>query len=392
MRSRALLLVDVNPSLSILGSPPDATIGVAYSYTFTYFGGTTPYKCTVVGSVPTGWSFDTDTGELSHASPDTPGPVTLTLKLRDADYRERTQAFTWSVIALPLIITNSPPDYIAGVAQSFSYTSTGGAGAMTWSVVTGYALPPGITLDSDGTFHGTTTNPSGENIPGVFEYNWLVQVEDEFGAITQLHNTVQVTAVAISISNTFPDYTAGVAQSFTYTATGGTGSKTWSVTSGTLPPGLSLSAAGDITGTTTGLSVGTHVYSYTVMVSDAALTQWTISESVTVTVVAISITNSAPDGQISLAYSHTYTYSGGTGSVTWSVLSGTLPSGLSLSSAGVLSGTPDTVETATFTVRVEDAAGTTADLAESVSISREHILTEGSDVIAAENNDRLSLE
>ena len=46
--------------------------------------------------------------------------------------------------------------------------------------------------------------------------------------------------------------------------------------------------------------------------------------------------------------------------LTWSVASGTLPNGLSLNpSTGVISGTPTTATTSTFTVQVQDAVGQT---------------------------------
>lgn len=66
-------------------------------------------------------------------------------------------------------------------------------------------------------------------------------------------------------------------------------------------------------------------------------------------------TTSLPNGTVGTAYSKTLTASG-TGSLTWAVTSGTLPAGLSLSSGGVISGTPTTVQAPTITVTVTDAA------------------------------------
>ena len=62
-----------------------------------------------------------------------------------------------------------------------------------------------------------------------------------------------------------------------------------------------------------------------------------------------------------LAYSDTLAVTGGTGPFTWSVASGSLPAGVTLSTAtGTLSGTPTTVGLSTFTVQVTDADGLTA--------------------------------
>lgn len=62
-----------------------------------------------------------------------------------------------------------------------------------------------------------------------------------------------------------------------------------------------------------------------------------------------------PDGETNVAYSQTLSATGGNGALVWSLASGTLPSGLSLSSTDVLSGTPSAPGTATFTVKVADS-------------------------------------
>jgi hypothetical protein len=76
-------------------------------------------------------------------------------------------------------------------------------------------------------------------------------------------------------------------------------------------------------------------------------------------VVTISTASPLPDGTTGTPYSVTLTASGGTGTYTWTVTVGTLPSQLSLDpDTGEISGTPDTVESQTFTVTVTDDNGT----------------------------------
>lgn len=66
-----------------------------------------------------------------------------------------------------------------------------------------------------------------------------------------------------------------------------------------------------------------------------------------------------PGGTVGVSYSQTLTASGGTSPYTWSVLSGTLPAGTSLNtSTGVISGTPNTATTYSFTIKVQDSTGT----------------------------------
>jgi hypothetical protein len=64
-----------------------------------------------------------------------------------------------------------------------------------------------------------------------------------------------------------------------------------------------------------------------------------------------------PAGAVDTAYSQTMAATGGTPPYNWSVSSGTLPAGLSISTGGVLSGTPTTAASYSFTVRVEGANG-----------------------------------
>jgi hypothetical protein len=56
------------------------------------------------------------------------------------------------------------------------------------------------------------------------------------------------------------------------------------------------------------------------------------------------------------SYSQTLTANGGSSPYTWSVATGTLPPGLTLSSAGVISGTPTTAGTSSFTIQVSDSS------------------------------------
>ena len=69
----------------------------------------------------------------------------------------------------------------------------------------------------------------------------------------------------------------------------------------------------------------------------------------------IITTSSLPGGTVNQSYSQQVDASGGTGTYSWSVSSGTLPAGLSINFAnGRISGTPTTAGTSTFTVRVTD--------------------------------------
>ena len=70
---------------------------------------------------------------------------------------------------------------------------------------------------------------------------------------------------------------------------------------------------------------------------------------------ALSIVdNSLPSGQISLPYSHTLTATNYLGDVSWQIISGNLPAGLSLNADGQISGTPTTPGVVSFIVESQD--------------------------------------
>jgi len=73
---------------------------------------------------------------------------------------------------------------------------------------------------------------------------------------------------------------------------------------------------------------------------------------------AITITSTPPEGVAGSAYTTTFTATGGIGAYTWTVAPGsTLPTGLSLSTSGILSGTPTTAGTYTFSITCTDGSG-----------------------------------
>ncbi|MCC6466335.1 MAG: putative Ig domain-containing protein, partial [Planctomycetes bacterium] len=80
-------------------------------------------------------------------------------------------------------------------------------------------------------------------------------------------------------------------------------------------------------------------------------------------------TASLPKGMKGTAYpSTTLTATGGSGALTWSLFSGSLPSGITLSAAGVISGTPTVSGGYSFTVRVADTAGNTDEKPLSITV------------------------
>jgi len=121
---------------------------------------------------------------------------------------------------------------------------------------------------------------------------------------------------------------------------------------------------------TTTLSNGSH--SLTAVASNSAAQTTT---SAAVAIIAnnprLSIaTTSFPSGQIQVSYSASLQATGGTTPYTWSVLSGQLPAGLSLSSStGTISGTPTVAGSSSFTIQVKDSTGLTTSAVFSLNIT-----------------------
>lgn len=89
-------------------------------------------------------------------------------------------------------------------------------------------------------------------------------------------------------------------------------------------------------------------------------------------------TASLPNGTVGTSYSATLSATGGTPPYSWIVSSGSLPSGLTLSANGLVSGTPTTSGTSSFTVQVTDSSSPTpqqASQAFSIAISAPQVPT-----------------
>ena len=151
--------------------------------------------------------------------------------------------------------------------------------------------------------------------------------------------------------------TAEIAYSANLTATGGVVPYSWSISAGALPAGMSLSSSGIISGTPT--TVGS--YSFTVKVTDskASTATKTLSIAVAAPVTKLAIVTSAlPAATRKIPYKQTLSATGGTTPYMWSISSGSLPSGLSLTAlTGGISGTPRIAGTSVFLVNVKDAKG-----------------------------------
>jgi hypothetical protein len=349
-------VITVNPA-----SLANGTVGTAYSQTASATGGATPYVFAVSsGTLPTGLSLDTSTGAIT-GTPTLAGSYPFTLSATDANGCVGSRPYT-VLMSCPAITVNpvTVPAGLVGTAYTTTFTATGGTAAYQYTVTSG-TLPAGLSLSTAGVLSGTPTTANGTGV------SITVQARDANNCTGFRVYTVKICPV-ITLPTISTTLTVGTAYSASVVPTGGTSPFVYSVSSGSLPAGLSLNTS---TGAITGTPTSATTANFTITVTDASVC--TGSRAYTLTPVCPTITISPatlPNALISTAYSQTLTAAGGTSPYTWSVSSGTLPAGLTLTTAGVLSGTPTAANGAgvSITFRAQDNFGCAATLAINVRV------------------------
>jgi hypothetical protein len=330
--------------------------GVGYSTTLTFFGGNAPAVWAIQsGSLPPGLTLDPQTGIVS-GTPTLSGSFSFSVSLTDTSVPVPTTAIRalTITIAVPLAITTtSLNDGLVSVAYSQSLNASGGNLNYAWSLASG-ALPAGLNLSPAGLISGTPTT-SGNS-------SFVVQVQDT-GTPQQTKTqalTIRIAAplVITNAGTLLPDAVTGVPYSAALQPSGGISPISWSLSAGSLPPGLTLSPAGLIIGTPT--TVNALGFTFTVIATDSSVPHQFASRSFTLRVASplVITTPGLAVAKPGTIYSQTLTATGGIAPMAWSLAAGSsaLPSGLSLSITGVISGTPLVPGTSSFTVQVADAA------------------------------------
>jgi hypothetical protein len=213
----------------------------------------------------------------------------------------------------------------------------------------------GLTLSLVTTDFAGTTRPQGAAYDiGAYEYGSGVISSPPVITTTSLANGV-----------------VSVPYSRTLAATGGTGAYTWSVSVGALSAGLFLTPS---TGLISGTPTTSGATSFTARVTDASGQFGTQALTLTVVGGVIITTNTPlPSAETAAAYSVTLAATGDAPPYVWSLANSTPPVGLTLSSAGVLSGTPSTaIADRFFTVRATGSLGSTTTQIVSMSVNSEY--------------------
>jgi uncharacterized protein YhjY with autotransporter beta-barrel domain len=347
------------PTLTLTpASLPSGTQNSSYSESLSASGGTAPYTYAVTsGALPSGMTLS---GGVLAGTPTAYGTFNFTVKATDSTTGtgpfSTSTSYTLSLTpATPVITTGSLPNATVGASYNQTIAASGGNAPYTFSLAAGN-WPPGLSLSSGGVISGTPTS-SGT-------YAFTVKLTDAAGTIvTQTYYSgIVVGAPSIALTpSSLPGATQGSSYSKTIGASGGSAPYSYAITAGSLPSGLALSSAGVLSGTPT----VSGNFSFTVTATDSSggsgpyTGTATYSLSVAANMPSIS-TSTLPNGEIGASYNQTISAGGSTGPYTFSVVSGSLPAGVTLTSGGTLSGIPTASGSSNFTVQVRDGNNNTA--------------------------------
>ena len=256
------------------------------------------------------------------------------------------------------VTTTSLPGGTVGAAYSSAVAASGGKTPYTYSAG---SLPNGLTMSSTtGMITGTPTQSSVGTASATIKVTDSSQPSPQ-SATSTLSIKISPASLAVTTSS-LPGGTAGsLYPSTALQASGGVPPYSWALSSGNLPAGLTLSAAGAIAGTPS--SGGT--YPLTFVVTDSYSSPETAKASLTLTIAGSQTTTpnltltttSLADATVNTAYSATLTATGGVPPYTFTLANGTsLPAGLALSSGGAISGTPTKAGSTSFSVDVTDSS------------------------------------
>ena len=250
-----------------------------------------------------------------------------------------------AVTVNPATLPNGDP----GVFYTQTITGSGGVAPYTFAITSG-SLPSGLALNT------TTGVISGvPDTVGIFNFT-VTAFDDNFCPGSRSYTVVigaPCDGVTITLSPTsLPPGTQGGGYSQTVTATGGTGPYQYTITKGSLPPGLTLDVS---TGLISGNPTATGVYFFVVTATDVNLCSGSQAYVLTIACLLDVQPATLPNGTEGIPYSQVLTVANAALPVTFAVISGSLPPGLSLTGAGELSGTPTAPGTYTFVIEATDA-------------------------------------
>lgn len=294
------------------------------------------------GQLPPGLSLIVGQGIASVSGTATQtGSFNFTIQAQDFTIPQTATMNITIVVDSHLTITKSTLKN-GGQSQTYldSFTAVNGTLPLQWSISGN--VPSGLSLNStSGQISGTPANF------GSFAYSVSVSdssptVQSDSGqGILNIAEQMQI------VGSLTPAY-IGQPYNSGYSVNGGTYPYTWTLASGSLPPGLALAQAGNIVGTPTQLGSSNFV----LQVTDSGSPPYVLTRPVALNVVPTLLSilgNPISPAPVNVLYHSQIPGWGGTPPYTWSVSSGQLPPGIAIDpGTGFLDGTPTQIGTYNF--------------------------------------------
>ena len=339
--------VDAPPAIT---SVNHATFNAGTAGTFTATAtGFPPPTFTETGALPAGVTLTT--GGVLSGTASAGGSFPITITAANGVTPNATQSFTLTVDAAPAITSAALTTFTEGTAGTFTVTATGFPAP---SFTEAGTLPAGVTLSTGGVLSGTPT-ASGPFPITITAANGITP-----NATQSFTLTVSTTGVApIITSVNHATFTKGTAGTFTVTATGSP-APTFSET-GSLPTGVLFSSAGVLSGTPTASG------SFPVTITAANGITPNATQSFTLTVNAAPAITSAAATTFTEGTAGTFTVTATGFPAPSFTEAGTLPAGVTLSTGGVLSGTP--TASGPFPITITAANGITPNATQSFTLT-----------------------
>jgi large repetitive protein len=269
-----------------------------------------------------------------------------------------TAATAWSQI---VTVQTTCPLATGEVAWPYNLLlqATGGQPPYTWNMtpdLAGTQLPAGLILHKGG----DATQPSIGGTPqtAIDNFSFTLTATDNNGTSGRTPCSLTIKPQLAISPPSFPTGSINTPYLYQLQALGGIPPYSFSL-SGTLPPGLTLSSTGLISGSPT---QGSAVpYAFKVVLQDSIKAQVQLGYQITVrSTLTITSPASLPVGVVGQAYSYQLTADLGTKPYTWLVYQGSPPDGLKMDATGLISGTPTTpTSNNSFSVRATDAQNET---------------------------------
>jgi hypothetical protein len=327
------------------------TVGQPYSAVFLADGGVPPYVWSLLsGQLPPGLNLNPN-GSVS-GTPTLDGAFSFVVQVTDDKKRIGFAGFTIVIgQRTPLTVTFSGQNGALNAPYSGVVSASGGTAPYRFSVLAG-KLPPGLTLNSNGSMSGSPTE--------VGTFPFTVQASDSAATPATGTGNFIIVVTEGKLILTLNPLTGTLNAPFNglVRATGGTEPYTFTQPAGWLPPGLTLKSDGSIAGSPT--QVG--AFQFSVQAEDKNGATGTQNFMITITEGVLKVALSISEGTLNMPFNSLLTATGGTLPYTFKILTGTLPPGLTLNilvGGGEITGTPTQVGSFPFVVQATDSSGAT---------------------------------